>query len=63
MTQEQQIQEILTEASAYGLRESVETLAKSFIVDSESAENERYNFKPMGTVEAYEIAYKLSIQE
>lgn len=63
MTPEQQIQEILKEASVYGMRDSVETLAKSFLVDSKSAENKKFNFKPMDEVEAYEIAYKLSIQD
>ena len=63
MDNQQQIQEILKEADGYGLRNEVETLAKSFMVDSNSAENKKFNFKPMDEVEAYEIAYNLVIME
>jgi len=63
MSNQEQIQEILKEASAYGLQTEVENLAKLFLVDSKSQENKKFNFKPMGDVEAYEIAYGLTIQE
>jgi len=63
MDNQQQIQEILKEADGYGLRNEVEALAKSFMVDSASAENKKFNFTPMDEVEAYEIAYNLVIME
>lgn len=63
MTEQTQIEEILTEASAYGMRDSVKELAELFIVDNASITNEPYNIKSLTKLEAYEIAYNLTIDE